>query len=194
MTKELIDIANSSIYFTYKNKVSLQPILSSHLHKLMCDRNDFSTCQNLGDIWPITDFNQKNWFENISNDKNKLYFSIGDIEKNAFVGMARLNPIDWINSNACVGVDIFKPERNKGYGTLAMKCIVKYCFDYLNMNRCWLFVLDSNEPAKHIYEKIGFKVEGKQREGIYRDGKYVDYVMMSMLKSEYEELKKNGKL
>jgi len=189
-----INIATSSIYFPYKNKVSLEPLQEFVLNGFMSNRNDFSTWQNLGDLWPITSFNQNNWFESVSNDKNKLYFVLRCLESNKSLGMVRVNPIDWINRSACVGVDILKPLRNQGYGTLAMKCVLKYCFDYLNLNRCWLFVLDSNEPAKYVYKKVGFKKEGVQKQAIFRNGEYVDYVMMSMLKKDFKRMKNNGKI
>jgi RimJ/RimL family protein N-acetyltransferase len=45
--------------------------------------------------------------------------------------------------------------------------------------------LDTNKIAISMYRKHGFLVEGIQREAIFRNGVYVNYNMMSILRSEY---------
>jgi len=67
------------------------------------------------------------------------------------------------------------------YGSRIFELVVDYCFNQLNMHRLWLLVLSQNKIAKHIYEKHGFEVEGVQRQAIFRNGKYVDYIMMSRI-------------
>jgi diamine N-acetyltransferase len=54
------------------------------------------------------------------------------------------------------------------------------------MNRLWLLVLENNEPAKNLYKKMGFVNEGVQRQAIFKEGQYHDYIMMSLLRGEYE--------
>jgi RimJ/RimL family protein N-acetyltransferase len=66
------------------------------------------------------------------------------------------------------------------------KMIFDLCFNQYNINRLWLFVLDYNKIAISLYKKLGFIEEGKQRKAIFRNGNYHDYIMMSLLKTEYE--------
>ena len=54
------------------------------------------------------------------------------------------------------------------------------------MNRLWLLVLENNEPAKNLYKKMGFVNECVQRQAIFKEGQYHDYIMMSLLRGEYE--------
>jgi RimJ/RimL family protein N-acetyltransferase len=56
------------------------------------------------------------------------------------------------------------------------------------MNRLWLLVLENNKVALSLYRKAGFVEEGRQRKAIFRDGRYLDYLMMSILRSEYEKV------
>jgi RimJ/RimL family protein N-acetyltransferase len=93
-----------------------------------------------------------------------------------------MDQIDYINRSIRVGGDIHKDYRGKGYGTKMFELIVSYCFNYLNSRRLWLMVLETNEKAIQLYKKIGFKEEGRQIEAVFKNGKYIDYLMMSKLK------------
>jgi len=53
-------------------------------------------------------------------------------------------------------------------------------------------VFKFNERAIHTYEKIGFKVDATLRDNIFKDGKYQDELVMSILRSEWEEKKANS--
>jgi RimJ/RimL family protein N-acetyltransferase len=55
------------------------------------------------------------------------------------------------------------------------------------MNRLYLLVLESNTIARALYDKVGLKTEGIQRKAVYKNGKYEDYIMMSILQEEYND-------
>ena len=93
--------------------------------------------------------------------------------------------IDKANRSIRVGADIVRELRGQGYGRKVYRLLKKYCFDYLNMHRVWLAVLDTNEAGRRLYESEGFEVEGRYREAIFRDGKYHDYILMSILEQQY---------
>jgi RimJ/RimL family protein N-acetyltransferase len=56
----------------------------------------------------------------------------------------------------------------------------------MNINKVNLNVYSFNERAIASYVKCGFKVEGRLRQRIFRDGKYHDEVIMGILRSEFE--------
>ena len=74
----------------------------------------------------------------------------------------------------------------RGYGTDALRTLVRFGFEEMNLNRIALDVYDFNERAIASYLKTGFAEEGRRRKDIYRDGRYVDVVMMSVLRAEWE--------
>jgi len=149
-------------------------------------RKDPEVAENLGTFLLLSKEKQKIWFDNLIVDRTRMYliFEKNDIS----IGYVRMSEIDYVNRSICVGGDIHKNYRGKGYGHEMYDFILNLCFDQLNMNRVWLFVLESNKRAKHLYQKHGFKEEGKQRQAIYRNGKYIDYIMMSILKDEFHKL------
>jgi RimJ/RimL family protein N-acetyltransferase len=63
--------------------------------------------------------------------------------------------------------------------------MVGYGFDTLNLNRIHLTVFEDNAAAVRVYEKAGFRREGVLRQGQWREGRYWDLHMMSILRDEY---------
>jgi len=55
------------------------------------------------------------------------------------------------------------------------------------MNRVAIGVVGLNTRALAFYERIGFKKEGIQEQGYLVDGTFSDFVMMRILRSEYQK-------
>ena len=87
---------------------------------------------------------------------------------------------------------IFIGEQNywgRGYGTDALRVFLEYLFDQWNFHRIELETWAGNERAIRTYEKCGFVIEGRLREGFYVRGQYYDRVQMGILRSDYDALK-----
>jgi RimJ/RimL family protein N-acetyltransferase len=76
--------------------------------------------------------------------------------------------------------------RGRGYGSDALRVLLKFAFLEMNLNRVGLEVMSYNTAALTAYERIGFVREGVQREVVYRDGAYYDIIGMGMLRREWE--------
>jgi RimJ/RimL family protein N-acetyltransferase len=135
----------------------------------------------------INSVTQERWFAKTSEAKDRKYFVICDAE-HEFIGIIRCDEIDHLNRSMRVGCDIVRALRGREYGSRAYDLLLKYCFDFLNMHRLWLLVIDTNKPGIHLYESKGFREEGRCREALFRDGQYHDYIMMSILEHEYRKL------
>lgn len=77
-----------------------------------------------------------------------------------------------------------KDYKGRGIGKLLVKKILEFCFNTLELNRVALDFYDGN-PAQKLYEKCGFKHEGVMRECFYKEGKFYNYNLMSILKREW---------
>lgn len=73
----------------------------------------------------------------------------------------------------------------RGVGTKCTRFAVEYAFRQLNLRRVYLDVLATNPRAQHVYEKLGFVVEGRRRQAQFKNGQYVDVVEMAVLRDEY---------
>jgi RimJ/RimL family protein N-acetyltransferase len=101
-------------------------------------------------------------------------------------GLHRGRPED---RNAELGIMIGdKSYWNGGYGTDAMMTLVRFGFEQMNLHKVALGVFDFNERAQAVYRRCGFVVEGRFREEVFHDGRYIDVVRMSVLRREFEAL------
>ena len=164
--------------------VSFKVVEEKDLAEIAALRNDYTTWSFLTDPLPVYMGAQKDWLAGLSSAKGKMYFTVFD-SINPFVGLVRMDEMDKMNASIRVGADVATKLRGLGHGWKIYEAIKKYCFDYLNVHRVWLLVLETNKRAIKLYKKQGFRLEGKQRQAIFRDGKYLDYLMMSILEEEY---------
>jgi RimJ/RimL family protein N-acetyltransferase len=103
------------------------------------------------------------------------------------LGTCGLFDIDWISRKAEIGIMIGdKRQWNKGYGTEAMRLILKHGFETLNMHRLYLRVFADNPNAIRTYEKAGFVLDGRLRQAHFADGVYKDDLLMSVLRPEWD--------
>ncbi len=74
----------------------------------------------------------------------------------------------------------------KGIGTIVTEQVLKIGFLEYKLNRIYLTVSEPNIGGIKAYKNAGFKLEGKLRQACFRDNKYHDKVIMSIIKSEWE--------
>jgi putative acetyltransferase len=83
-----------------------------------------------------------------------------------------------------IGMAVHDDWQGKGVGTALMQAAVGLADNWLNLLRLELQVYPDNEPAVWLYKKFGFAPEGTLVKNAYRDGQYVDVVIMARLKPE----------
>ena len=118
-------------------------------------------------------------------------FSIWTLEDNRMIGEIDLSGINWASGESIVGISI--GDRNdwgKGYGTDAMRIVLRFAFDELNLHRVFLNTFEYNPRAIRSYEKCGFKDEGRQRGMLNREGKRWDIIYMGILREEWQAINK----
>jgi RimJ/RimL family protein N-acetyltransferase len=126
------------------------------------------------------------WMENESPDT--FEFMIRTLADDRLIGFIGLDGIRWTHGDTFVGIGIGDPEyRGNGYGTDAMRLILRYAFTELNLHRISLDVFEYNLRAIRSYEKAGFVVEGRQRQALSRDGRRWDVIYMGILREEWEQ-------
>jgi len=82
------------------------------------------------------------------------------------IGNAMYYNIDTIRREAEIGITIGEREYwGKGYGTDAVKTLVRHIFRVTGFRRIYLKTLDWNERAQRSFEKAGFRVCGRSRRG-----------------------------
>jgi RimJ/RimL family protein N-acetyltransferase len=115
-----------------------------------------------------------------------FYFAVTTLD-DEFLGTCGLHIQRQISRSADLGVFIMdKSQWDRGYGTDIIEVLCGIAFQILNLQRLELEVYDFNTRAIRVYEKIGFRPIGTRRRAYYMLGKYVDALLMDLLKEEFE--------
>ncbi len=140
---------------------------------------------------PFSMADEEQWFEGMLKrppQEHPFVIEVHEAENWKPVGNCGFHNLDWRCRSAEVGIMIGeKPYWNRGYGTEAMRLLLKHGFDTLNLNRIYLDVYQNNPRAIRAYEKAGFVHEGIKRQAAYKNGQYIDILLMSVLRSEWQE-------
>jgi ribosomal-protein-alanine N-acetyltransferase len=74
---------------------------------------------------------------------------------------------------ADMGYDLHRKFWGKGYMTEALKTVLDFCFNEMNLHRIQCQISPDNKPSLALVTKLGFKEEGLLRKrGYHEDDKY----------------------
>jgi diamine N-acetyltransferase len=143
---------------------------------------------------PVSQTEEDGWYERMLTrpvDEHvmalevKLPVADENSQKWKMIGSVAFDSINWRVRSAEFGILIGdKSFWNQGYGTEAVRLLVQHGFNTLNLNRIFLHVFENNPRAIRAYEKAGFTLEGRERQAEFKDGRYIDVLRMSKLRSD----------
>jgi RimJ/RimL family protein N-acetyltransferase len=168
------------------NSVLLRAIEKEDLKSLHLWANNESIQLMLGGWHFPTNMNDQNkWFETLScNSLNQRF--IVENETNKSIGMANIVNINFKDGNAEIGLLLDPEFQGQGYGKKIIDAISDYSFYQLRLNRLETTIISINQPSLKLFlNKCGWKQEGILRNWYYRNGIYIDKIILSILKEEY---------
>lgn len=144
------------------------------------------TRARLHSIKAIKEFFEK---ETLEPSPASHYFSIRALDDDRLLGDINFDVINsWGSRDAFVGIGIgSRADWGRGYGTDAMNIGLRFVFTELNLRRVTLTVFEYNPRAIRSYEKAGFKLEGRMRGALLKDGTRWDMLYMGILREEWME-------
>jgi L-phenylalanine/L-methionine N-acetyltransferase len=80
------------------------------------------------------------------------------------------------------GISVHDDWQGQGVGTALLRAGLDLADNWLNLTRMTLEVYADNEPAIRLYQKFGFEREGTLRQDAFRDGQYIDSIVMARLR------------
>ena len=153
-------------------------------HKWLVElHNDPLVLRNITNSNPITLESHLKWWSNLADDQKRLIFCVDGFR----AGFCKFYNIDTNNNNCVLGADLHLDFRGNGHSMHMWKMMLKYCFDELGLYRVSLTTAEYNKIARHVYTKLGFKVEGVFNKSLFRDGRYYDEICMYFLRDWYYE-------
>ena len=129
------------------------------------------------------------WFDRIRRSEDTAMFAIRLRSGDRLVGSCQLNSIDSIQRAAQLQIRIGERDAwGRGAGSEAVGLLLDYGFDEVGLHRIQLHALATNERAVRMYERAGFRHEGRLREAALIDGRRVDLFIMGKLASEHDNV------
>ena len=102
------------------------------------------------------------------------------------IGSCAFSQLDPDNGSVLFHITIGERDAwGQGYGTEATRLMVDHAFETLGLHRIALAVFEFNERAIRSYRRVGFRIEGRAREAIRREGRWWDEIQMSLLSDDW---------
>lgn len=131
---------------------------------------------------------EKEWVKKVRQGKDEFTWSIYT-KSGQLIGNTSLR-INKKNKKADFGIVIGeKDEWSKGYGADTLKIVLRFAFNKLKLNRVELSVFKENISGKKCYTRCGFKKEGIKRQSVVVEGKFMDEIIMGLLRDDYKNIK-----
>jgi RimJ/RimL family protein N-acetyltransferase len=125
-------------------------------------------------------------YDRWSTADDRIVWVIIDNSTGNVAGESVLNDLDphsrWCNFRIWIS-----GARDRGLGTEATRLTLRHAFEEQRLNRVELQVYDFNPRARHVYEKVGFVLEGTKRQVLLFDGAWVDAHDMAILAGEWNQ-------
>jgi RimJ/RimL family protein N-acetyltransferase len=115
-----------------------------------------------------------------------LALAIHLADTDRLIGTCAFSQLDGDNGSALFHITIGEPDCwGRGYGSEATALMLEHAFGPLGLHRVALAVFEYNERAIRAYRKVGFSVEGRSRQAIWRGDRFWDEIQMSILEDEW---------
>lgn len=152
--------------------------------------NDPEVTLHLGkDVtYPVSRAQEEEWLRGAMQQTRppEITYAIETLAEGRHIGSVGFHHVLGTAHSAELGIMIGdKTCWDRGFGTDAIRTMLRFGFDELNLNRISLTVSDNNARGIACYLKCGFTEEGRLRQDRFRDGEFRDTLIMAVLRDEY---------
>jgi ribosomal-protein-alanine N-acetyltransferase len=107
-------------------------------------------------------------------------------DQDVVIGLFGLHHWDQYHRRAEAGYGQAQAYWGQGFGSEALRAIVRFGFDQMNLNRIYAGTIADNHESVRLLERLGFQREGTQREHSWEDdGTFHDSAIYGLLKHEF---------
>ena len=168
-------------------RVVLRPIQRADLQRLWELLEDFEVAV-LGSQGPVVPHSlaesEANFDQELTQPrKDRAFFGI-EVD-GELIGEGGLHRIDHFNRSCELGIGLGREFWGKGFGQDAVRTLVDYAFEHLNMNRVGLYVLAEDPRAVGAYRRAGFVEEGRLRQAAWVKSRYEDEFVMAIVREKW---------
>ncbi len=169
------------------NRIYLRPLELEDSRLVVEWMNDREVLRYLTKTIPINSFREEEFIRTLYKDEKSLHLGIVVREDHRLIGRISLVNIDLISRTAELSLVIGdRTAWGRGYGVEADALMLHYGFGFLNLHKIYAYVLEAHQNSVRILEENGLTREGVLREHIFRDGRYHNVLLYSVLAREFQ--------
>ncbi|MXV16694.1 GNAT family N-acetyltransferase [Hufsiella ginkgonis] len=145
-----------------------------------------------GVIRPVSYERDLKWVEDLimKDHQHMIYFAITPGSSDDIIGYTSISEIDYRNGTCFwSGIKVDPGQAGRGVGTEVALKVLKYVFEELRMVRCKAECLENHQAALNMMLKVGYRQEGLMRKTVYKNGAHNNQWLLSVISSEYEEIR-----
>jgi RimJ/RimL family protein N-acetyltransferase len=178
--------------FLQDEHVTLRTIEAEDIGFLCDCFNDPSVWAYLEAPTPINRITEREYVEErvTDDDSVALLICVGENEADP-AGHIAFYPATAVRGSTELSLMLAPEFWGEGYGTAASRLLTTYAFEERRMHRMVAQAIDANVGSCRIWEKLGFRQEGRQKEATYHQGRYMDLLLYAVLEDEWEWGNKN---
>jgi len=123
-------------------------------------------------------------------EPGKLSYTCFAIENNEgkHVGIANLFGVDERHGSfGPIGILVNPMDRGKGYATAAYRMLGRYMFNERRMHKWNNGYMEENKASAAMHKKLGFEIEGIQKDMWFHDGRYWNQVLCGLTEKQFFE-------
>jgi len=170
----------------YKN-IKLRALEPEDLELLYEWENNNSYWAISNTVSPFSRYTLKRYIENSHKniyETGQLRLMIDHVEDKITIGTIDVFEFDPFHKRAGIGILIANESyRRKGYASMALTCLIKYCFKTLQLHQLYCNILANNFVSMDLFKKHGFVQTGIKKEWIQTDNGYVDVFIFQLINS-----------
>ncbi len=164
--------------------ISLGPVSMAESSLLWHWRNDPAIYKWCRQFEPLEEWDHKNWLSSLAGREDLKMYIVIDPANSTVAGVCGLTSLDLINRRAEFSLYIDPEKHGRQLGTAALKTLCAHGFLALGLHHIFGETFEHN-PAAKMFEKVGFKKEGTRRGFYWREGKFIDAHLYSVLAEEF---------
>jgi len=130
------------------------------------------------------------YWKSVYKNEEGIYWAIARSDNNKLIGTIGLNNWRKKHNKIELSYDLAKEYWGKGIMSKALKAILEYAFNEMKINRVQALTVPENKNSFFLLQSNGFVNEGLLREYRFHNEKYHNLFMFSILKNDFERLKK----
>lgn len=136
-------------------------------------------------VAPFSKYTLKRYIKNSHKsiyETGQLRLMIDLIAEKLTIGTIDIFDFDPFHKRAGVGILIAKEEqRKKGYASMALKCLINYCFKTLHLHQLYCNILANNHESIDLFIKAGFVRTGEKKDWIKTADGYLDEYIFQII-------------